>query len=47
MLSGKENVPLRHPALDYLYIIYGIRHAGLKVAVATIAGEVVVAPFGG
>lgn len=45
VLSGKVNILVRHPVSDYLYITRRVRHPDLKIAVAAIAGEFVVAPL--
>ena len=47
VLPGKKDVLLRHPVPDRFHIACSIRHADLEVAVAAVAGELVVAPLGG
>lgn len=46
MLSSKVDVLLRHTMSDRFDIFGGVSHAKLKVAVAPIAGKLVIAPLG-
>ena len=47
MLSRKIDVMLRHPVSDRFHIVCSVCHTDLKIAVAAIASELVVAPLSG
>ena len=47
MLSSKIDVLLLHPVSNRFHVVCSVCHTDLKVAVAAIASELVVAPLSG
>ena len=47
VLSSKKDVLLRHSVSDRFHIVCSICHTDLKVAIAAVTSELVVAPLSG
>lgn len=47
MFSSEVNVLVGHSVSDSFHIMCSVCHANLEIAVAAVAGQFVIAPFGG